>query len=34
VITEPDALAFERAVQTEKPGWAERFRSIKRMKKS
>jgi bifunctional UDP-N-acetylglucosamine pyrophosphorylase/glucosamine-1-phosphate N-acetyltransferase len=30
----PDALAFERAVQTEKPGWAERFRSIKLMKKS
>jgi bifunctional UDP-N-acetylglucosamine pyrophosphorylase/glucosamine-1-phosphate N-acetyltransferase len=37
VITEdvePDALALERAPQTAKPGWAERFRSIKRLKKA
>jgi bifunctional UDP-N-acetylglucosamine pyrophosphorylase/glucosamine-1-phosphate N-acetyltransferase len=29
----PDALALERGVQTEKPGWAERFRAMKRARK-
>ncbi|MBA4793875.1 MAG: bifunctional UDP-N-acetylglucosamine diphosphorylase/glucosamine-1-phosphate N-acetyltransferase GlmU [Phenylobacterium sp.] len=31
---EPDALALERAVQAEKPGWAARFRAAKMAKKS
>jgi bifunctional UDP-N-acetylglucosamine pyrophosphorylase/glucosamine-1-phosphate N-acetyltransferase len=37
VITQdvnPDALAFERTTQVEKPGWAERFRAMKRGKKA
>ncbi|NEX92216.1 bifunctional UDP-N-acetylglucosamine diphosphorylase/glucosamine-1-phosphate N-acetyltransferase GlmU [Caulobacter sp. 17J65-9] len=30
----PDALAFERSAQSEKPGWAERFRAAKRARRA